>query len=86
MSKYNADSQSIGDWMGREDEAMALWNDNIAPVLTEMHHAAENNGEDTEGVAYKQDWAWDQFCSRVDIDDRNADAVAAAIAAELSAR
>ena len=69
MSNYNADSQSIGDWMGREDEAIDLWNDNIAPVLADMHKQAENENGDTDWVAYKQNWAWEQFCSRVDLDN-----------------
>ena len=79
MINYKADSQSIGDWMGREDEAIALWNENIAPALLGMHQQAEDDNGDIDWVACKQNWAWEQFCSMVDLDNSPKTAVIAIV-------
>jgi len=87
-NQYLADSQSIGDWGGNEEQAIDLWNTHIAPVLREAHEARENSPEysgesEFEDLSYDADWAWNEFCGRAAGDDETA---AAALGAELRAR
>lgn len=75
-NQYMADAESIGNWGGNEEQAIAIWNKYIAPVLIDAHEKVEAvndyNQRDLDAIGYLSQWAWDEFCGRPVEDDQDA--------------
>lgn len=86
----------IGDWNGQEDDAVDLWNDHIAPVISDLIESQGINYPDDMatvsvvppqdgklGVAARaDDWAWGEFYGRLgQVSDITTDEAEAIVAA-----
>ena len=60
---HPATEDSIGDWGGREADAIDAWNRIVFPAL--VAHAAECASEDDgeDNHAHYAERVWDKFCS-----------------------
>jgi hypothetical protein len=65
-SNFAATLETVGDWNGREESAVARWNAHVLPTIqTALDSAAKgkNYEEDMEKIKRGADAAWEAFCT-----------------------